>query len=73
MTNGQLVEAIVKHAKAYVKDGVMQSVKRNSHMNDYSGEKISKSTTDAIVVDFVNFIALQYGIDLAMYTSDLRK
>jgi hypothetical protein len=58
--------------KEYRNSGVLKSVRRNNHMNDYKGENVSQETLDAVLVDFVNFLGMQQGIDLAMYTSDLK-
>ena len=71
MNRGELVLLISQYAKKYCLGGVLESVSRNHHMNKYSGELVSKETIDAIIVDFVNFIGMQQGIDLAMYTDDL--
>jgi hypothetical protein len=72
MTRGELVEWLVKNVKEYRNSGVLKSVRRNNHMNDYKGENVSQETLDAVLVDFVNFLGMQQGIDLAMYTSDLK-
>jgi hypothetical protein len=71
MTRGDLVFLIADYAKQYRKAGVLESVARNRHMNQYEGEQVSPQTIDAILVDFVNFVGVKQGIDLAMYTSDL--
>jgi len=71
MTRGELMEMLVKYLRQYRSDGVIESVKRNSHMNDYKGEKISQESIDAVLVDFVNFVGMQQGIDLALYAADL--
>ena len=72
MNRGELVLLISEYAKKYCSGNVLESVSRNYHMNNYSGEPVSKETIDAIIVDFVNFIGMQQGIDLAMYTEDLK-
>lgn len=72
MNKGELIETLVKHAKEYVAGDVMESVKRNNHMNEYNGKFVSARVTDAIIVDFVNFMAKKHGLDLNLYTSDLR-
>ncbi len=71
MNNGELLNLIVKHAKEYTKQNVMESIARNKHMNNYGGQPVDKMTSDAIIVDFLNFIGYQHGMDLGLYTSDL--
>lgn len=73
MNNAELIEMLVKHAKKYVDGDVMESVKRNNHMNDYNNAPVSRNTTDAIITDFVNFMAMRHGIDLGLHASDLRE
>ena len=73
MNRGELVLLISEYAKKYCSGDVLESISRNHHMNEYSGESVSKETIDAIIVDFVNFIGMQQGIDLAMYTEDLKE
>lgn len=70
-TYGELSEWLVKKAKQYRKQGVLESIKRNRHMNNYNGDVVSQDTIDAILVDFVNFAVLP--MDLAMYTEDLEE
>ena len=71
MNKGDLLNMIVRYAKEYRKSGIMESVKRNNHMNKYSGENVSHEVADAILVDFVNFVGVNQGMDLGMYTDDL--
>jgi len=72
MTNGELMDMLIDHAKDYVPDAIA-SIKRNTHMTEYQGEKISQSAVDALIVDFVNFIAARHGMDLGLYTKYLRE
>lgn len=71
MTRGELVELIAKYAKQYRKTGVLESLQRNHHMNQYEGEQVSAQTIDAILVDFVNFVGYKQCLDFGMYTRDL--
>ena len=71
MTRGALVEMLVKQAKDYRKEGVLKSVRRNEHMNDYTGQEVSQESIDAILTDFVNYMAAQQGMDLGLYAKDL--
>jgi len=73
MSNGEFIGLIMKDLIAYRKMGVMTSVRRNMHMNDYRGEAVHPDVFDAILVDFVNFIAGQRGMDYGLYTRDLDK
>lgn len=72
MTNGEFIEMVVNDLKSYRGQGVMESVKRNSHMNDYHGEHVTPEAVDAILVDFVNFVGGRRGLDLGLYTKDLQ-
>lgn len=71
MTGLEFVKLVEKLAVRYRKEGVLESIKRNHHMNRYSGEVVSQETIDAILVDFVNFVASAQCIDYGMYTADL--
>lgn len=64
---------IANDAKEYVKEGVLESVKRNSHMNNYEDEEISQTAINAILVDFINFVGMRQGVDFGMYTKDLHE
>lgn len=70
MTKGKLMKMLCRCAKDYHKD-TLNSITRNDHMNDYDGFYVSQATIDAIIVDFVNFVGVWQGIDLALYTRDL--
>lgn len=72
MTRGELIELLVREAKRYHKNGIKESITRNSHMNDYKGRRFPNKTVEAVLVDFVNFIAVNQGIDLGLYTKDLK-
>ena len=71
MTNGTLMKMLVDHAKEYTSEAV-ESIKRNRYMNDLGDVVIEQDTIDAVLVDFVNFIAYKHGMDLGLYTRDLR-
>lgn len=56
---GDVCMGMAKCAKAWrVKPGLSHS---------------DQDTRDAVVVDFINFVAMRRGMDFAMYTVDLRK
>lgn len=72
MTNGEFMDMVINDLKAYHKADPMASVKRNIHMSDYYGQPVAPQTVDALLVDFVNFIGMRRGMDLGLYTRDLR-
>jgi hypothetical protein len=72
MTVGGLLKALESFAKKYRLDAI-DSVNRNKHMNDLTDENINQQIVDAILVDFINFIAGEYGGDLGLYTHYLKE
>ena len=59
MTSGEVVCSISDYAQDFIRE--------------YKNPKLDQKVIDAIVVDFINYFAsMHYGIDLAMYTYDLR-
>ena len=59
MTRGDVVFSLVDYAKEFVRE--------------YKNSTLEQKVIDAIIVDFLNYFALlQCGMDLAMYTKDLR-
>ena len=59
MTSGEVVFSLSDYAQEFIRE--------------YKNPKLDQKVIDAIVVDFVNYFAgMHCGIDLAMYTSDLR-
>jgi len=73
MNKGDLCKMIVEQAKEYRNNGVLESVKRNGHMNNYQNENVSQDTIDAILTDFVNFLASKQWVDLGLYANDLKE
>lgn len=71
MMKRELLDMLVENVKEYKRDGVLLSLKRNGHMNQYEGERVSGQTIDAVLVDFVNFVAMKQGVDLGLYTRDI--
>lgn len=74
MTKGELMNMLVGYAKEYAEDAP-NSTLRNEHMNELKRDNYyvvpSRITTDAVIVDFVNFIGMRQGMDLGFYTKDL--
>lgn len=69
----QLVDRFVGYAKDYIKISA-ESIKRNNHMNNLESDLvIPKDVINAVVVDFINFIATEHCIDLGLYTKDLEE
>lgn len=71
LTSGEILRLLTNFAKEYSPKGV-ESIKRNRHMNKVTNEnEISQKIVDATLVDFINYIACQYGVDYGLYTSGL--
>lgn len=69
----ETLELLQKAAVKYRKTA-QETVIRNNHMNDLKGdEKISQETIDAVLVDYINFIAMKAGLDYGLYTEDLKE
>jgi len=68
MTNGELLDLLLINAIEYCPDAG-RSIIRNSHMNSCNNRtKVDQSTVDALIVDFINFVATGMGGDLGLYT-----
>jgi len=67
----ELLDLLTDVAKEYAPDAPV-SVLRNKHMHAYRGPLPSHALTDAVVVDFINTLGRYQGVDLALYTTDLR-
>lgn len=73
MLKKELLDILVANAKEYRKQDVPASLTRNRHMNQYEGERISGQTIDAILADYINFVAYKQGVDLGLYTKDFEE
>jgi len=71
MKVGDLTDFLVNKLDLYYSKGAIESIKRNKHMNCYAGEPVEPETIKAILVDFVNFIAANQGVDLGLTTNDI--
>ena len=68
----ELLQLLTKYAKEYHQKGT-DSLERNRHMHqDRWPDSIRQTTIDAVLVDYINFIAANYYIDYALYTKDLQ-
>lgn len=72
LTAGDLIDILIKDAQGYA-PGSVASIKRNKHMNNCEGKKIDQDVVDAVIVDYLNYIASRYGMDLGLYVKDLRE
>ena len=67
----KLLNQTTKYAKAY-RQTAAKSIERNRHMNEVElGEKLQQRHIDAVLVDFINYIATSHRIDYGLYTKDL--
>jgi ATP-dependent protease ClpP protease subunit len=72
MTKGDLLNLIKGYADSYHVLS-QESIKRNTHMNDvFIGETVQQRHIDAVLVDFINFIAQKNCMDYGLYTKDLK-
>ncbi len=81
MTKKDLLNLLEKEAKEYRK-GALHSVKRNVRMNNLTAAdlkkigkemKFCKRLADALLVDFINYVAAGQDVDLGLYTKHLKK
>ncbi|MDO8668819.1 MAG: hypothetical protein Q7K65_00815 [Candidatus Buchananbacteria bacterium] len=81
MTRGELLKYLESVAGTYRADAI-NSVKRNSHMNDLSTKDLSwieenqkriQRLIDAILVDFINAVGADQCLDYGLKTNDLGK
>jgi len=72
LTSGDLIDIMIKYAQDYT-PGSVASIKRNKHMNNCEQKKIDQDVVDAVIVDYLNYVASRYGIDLGLYVKDLRE
>jgi hypothetical protein len=71
MTKGDFLAHLANFAIDYHKQAP-ESVVKNSHMNKLDhDDDVEKEVSDAVIVDFINYIGTRMGVDYAMYTTDL--
>jgi len=70
MNKIHLLEMLTNNAREY-RMTANESVKRNSHMNSSTGTAIDQKDVDAMLTDFVNFVANKQGVDYGLYATDL--
>jgi len=67
----QVLEKATDYAKKYRAEA-QQSLVRNNHMNGIEDfEKVEQRIIDAVLTDFINYIASKYGIDYGLYSKNL--
>ena len=70
MTKLELLKYLEKTAKEYRKD-CSASIVRNRHMNKLDEDcNVEQKIVDAILVDFINKIGVDQGVDYGLYTRD---
>ena len=61
--------------KSCADDYVLQaneSITRNCHMNEFTSPSvIEQDAVDALIVDFINYVASEQGVDYGLRTCDL--
>ena len=68
----EMLELIKGYADEY-REEAQQSLERNNHMSETeTGEIVQQRHIDAVLVDFINYIAYKHGIDYGLYTKDLK-
>ena len=71
MTKIDLLEMITRNACEYSQNA-KASLLRNNHMNEIEKDTpLDQKIIDAVLVDFINYIGMQQGVDYALNTSDL--
>lgn len=61
----------VKDAAVRYSTKMVDSVENNRHMNELTERlDLTQDQVDAILVDFVNYIAMEQWVDYAMYARD---
>jgi hypothetical protein len=66
-----MLDKMIMAARGYLPQA-HESLLRNKHMNALDGsETLDRKVTDAIVVDFINYVGTHMGIDAALYTVDV--
>lgn len=71
MTKIELLKILTTFAKDY-RDDAKDSIVRNRHMNDCAADQvIEQYVIDAILTDYINYVAYRQGVDYGLYSSDL--
>jgi hypothetical protein len=72
MNAPELINLLTTRAKSYRPDAT-HSILRNDHMNELDVHSLpSERQIDAVLTDFINYVGSQCGMDVGLYTEDLR-
>ena len=66
-----LLEILDRFAEDYRKDAI-DSIKRNNHINEVT-KQLNQKDIDAVLVGFINYIAMNHGVDYALRTKDFNQ
>lgn len=69
LTSLDIINSIKSDAVHYREDAI-KSLQRNKHMNEIK-KPVKQEIIDAVLVDFINFVASKYCMDYGLYTKDL--
>jgi hypothetical protein len=68
----EVLSTLKDYAVEYRKSDIVESVKRNSHMNRVPEDsKLTEAEAVAVVTDFINYIGMKNSVDCGLYTSDI--
>jgi len=68
MNKLELLQMLTKQAKAFRNDA--EYFARNSHMHPLK-ERPAQEVLDSVLSGFVNYVAMQQGLDWALYAVDM--
>lgn len=66
-----LCKLLERNARQYRQDAIA-SLYRNKHMRRDDFDTVLQPAIDAVLTDFINYVAREQGIDLALYDKDLQ-
>jgi hypothetical protein len=69
MTTGTLLGMLTADATEY-RLIARESIKSNNHTHHASGKYLYKDDIDALLVDFINFVASRSGVDYGLKVDD---
>ena len=73
VTKGEVMAFLDRAACRYAKTDIIASIVRNKHMNNYGPRATTKDLAEAVLVDFLNYVGTEQGLDYGMYVRDLRR
>ena len=72
MTRSELCQMLENRAREYRIDA-KKSIKRSKHMHECRERHIKQKVIDAMLVDFINYVALSQCMDLGLYTHHIKE